>query len=224
MPSFDTKAYNLAEGPLSVTCLLWSLWKSAQIRPSWKPRKISMHMLSGGLIEAGSKALQSFCLHYTCFMLHYSSEVPAMSMPYPKPAGAAKTSPVIATSACQTPPPHWALGWKTQTISSETSVVTLSKQTEESPWLEYRGVESRWQGRDVCQQEQKGRKRYAKKGYTDRCKDKRNGCTVHETFIKCKSVSLQNFPLDLVLLPSQSFTIIERAHKISLWRRLSHLS
>lgn len=79
-----TQTYNLAEGPLSVTCLLWSLWKSAQIRPSWKPRKITMHMLSGGLIEAGSKALQSFCLHYTCFILHDSSEMPAMSMPYPQ--------------------------------------------------------------------------------------------------------------------------------------------
>lgn len=69
-----------------------------------------MHMLSGDLIEGGSKALQSFCLHYTCFILHYSFEVPAMSMPYPKPSGAKKTFPVIAMSACQTPPPHWALG------------------------------------------------------------------------------------------------------------------
>lgn len=127
-PSFDAKAYNLAEGPLSATCLLWSLWKSAQIRPTCKPLKISMHMLSGGLIEAGSKALQSFCLRYTCFILHCSSKVPAMSMLYPKPAGAAKTFPVIATSACQIPPPHWALGWKTQTISSETSVVICSIQ------------------------------------------------------------------------------------------------
>lgn len=140
-------------------------------------------MLSGGLMEAGSKALQGFCLRCTCFILHCSSKVPAMSMPYPKTAGAEKTFPVIATSACQTPPPHWALGWKTQTVSSETSVVILSIQTEESPWLEYRRVESRWEGRDVCQQEQKGRERYAKRGYTDRCKDKRNGCTVQERFI-----------------------------------------
>lgn len=66
-------------------------------------------MLSGGLIEAGSKALHSFCLHYTCSILQCSSKVPAMITPYPEPAGAEKTSPVIATTACQTPP-HRALG------------------------------------------------------------------------------------------------------------------
>lgn len=38
----------------------------------------------------------------------------------------------------------------------------------------------------MCQQEQKGRKRYAKRGHTDRCKDKRNGCAVQERFINAR--------------------------------------
>lgn len=158
-----------------MTCLLWSLWKSAQIRPSWKPLKISMHMLSGGLIEASTKALQGFCLHYTHFILYYSSEVPAMSIPYPKPSGGTKIFLVIATSASQIPPLHWALGWKTQT-TSETSVDTLSKQRNH-PDLN-RGVESRQECSGEYQQKQKGRKRHTKKGYANRCKDKRNVCIV----------------------------------------------
>lgn len=47
-------------------------------------------MLSGGFMEVGSKALQSFCLCYTCFILGYSYKVPAMSKLYSKPAGAEK--------------------------------------------------------------------------------------------------------------------------------------
>lgn len=139
----------------------------------WLKLAVKLSKVSVCTTHASSYTIPLRCLQWACHI--------------PKPAGAAKTFPVIATSACQTPPPHWALGWKTQTISSETSVVTHSTQTEESPWLEYRGVESRWQGRDVCQQEQKGRKWYAKKGYTDRCKDKRNGCTVHETLINARA-------------------------------------
>lgn len=66
-------------------------------------------MLSGGFIEVGSKALQSFCLCYTCFILGCSYKVPAMSKLYPKPAETEESFSVIAVSAYQPTPWHWAL-------------------------------------------------------------------------------------------------------------------
>lgn len=103
-PSFDAKAYNLAERPLSVTCLLWSLRKPAQIRPSWKP-PISVHTCSVW-VKLAVKLSQT-CLCYTCFILCCSYKVPARSMLYPKPVGTEKTFPVIAVSDCQQTPQRW---------------------------------------------------------------------------------------------------------------------